>query len=210
MTRWIIEQWKQIRGNLKYEVLRTSVTAVAGSGIIAATSAMLHKKFEGVDSQWFIFGAIFCCALLVFVLSLIRFGSKSGISSSNSPNRLQIESFSETIQLGGLWIVPTTAYRLSIELVEIPNENEIVIQVSSGSIQYSGANVTVIAKPLGGGRYTLPRASVADGNECVCYWTVSEATFHGFYVYLHHANTFAHQATLVVYTIQAYSPTPRP
>jgi hypothetical protein len=108
MASWLADQWKQVRGHVKYEVLRAAVLAVTGSGIIAAGGEMLHKRFQGVDSEWFVFGAIFCCSLLVFVVSLLRLASKPSHDEGQPSNRLDIDTFSETMQLGAIWIVPTT------------------------------------------------------------------------------------------------------
>jgi hypothetical protein len=211
MARWLVDQWRQIRGHLKYELLRTAVLFLAGSGIIAACGGMLHKRFQGVDSDWFVFGAIFCCSLLVFVLSMLRPAPKPPDNEVQPSNRLKIETLSETMQLGALWTVPTTIYYgLSIELLEIANENEVTIELDSQSVQYAGVNVRVLPKrlPIGPGRYILPRVSVAYGNECVCHWMLGESCFRGFYVYLLHANKFAQEATIGVFTIDAYMPVP--
>jgi hypothetical protein len=209
MASWVADQWKQIRGHVKYELIRAAVFALAGSGVIAASSAMLHKRFQGVGSDWFVFGAIFCCSLLVLALSLFRPGPTPPDKTSQPANRLKIESFDETIKLGALWTVPTSLYfHLSIEVLEITNENEVTIELTSHSIQYAGANVQVIQKNLGfnAGRYVLHRASVAYGNDCVSHWDMGESTFSGFYVYLSHANKFAQEATIGVFAIDAYSP----
>lgn len=169
MSNWISEQWRQIRGHLKYDLLRTLVIAAAGSGVIAASGTMLHKRFSGLDSDWFVFGSLFGCSLLLFLLSLFRPGPKPSVSDTNGPVQVMIDSFSETMQLGGLWQVPTSLYNLSIELLEVENENEVTIQVNSGTIQYSGSNVIEISKNISWSRYTLPRASIAEGNECICH-----------------------------------------
>jgi hypothetical protein len=213
MGSWLADQWKQIRGHVKYELIKFAVLALAGSGIIAASSAMLHKGLQGVSSDWFVFGAIFCCSLLVFALSLFRPGQTSPHKTSQPSNRLKIESFDETIKLGALWAVPTSLYfHLSIEVLEITNENEVTIDLTSHSIQYAGANVRVIQKNLGfnAGRYVLHRASVAYGDDCVSHWDMGESTFSGFYVYLNHANKFTQEATIGVFAIDAYSPPPEP
>jgi hypothetical protein len=62
---------------------------------------------------------------------------------------------------------------LSIEVLEIANENEVTIDLASHSIQYAGANVQVVRKNIGlkAGRYVLHRASVAYGDDCVSHWT---------------------------------------
>jgi hypothetical protein len=209
MASWLVDQWKQIRGHLKYELLRTVALFLAGSGIIAACGEMLHKRFQGVDSDWFVFGAIFCCSLLVFALSLLRLAPKLSDKKCQPSNRLKIDALSETMHLGALWTVPTTIYyNLSIELLEIANENEVTIELSSHSIQYVGANVKVVQKRLGlgAGRYILQRASVAYGDDCICHWEIGESSFRGFYVFLSHANKFAHEATIGVYAIDAYMP----
>ena len=213
MASWLADQWKQIRGHVKYELIRAAVFALAGSGLIAAGGAMLHKRFQGVGSDWFVFGAIFCCSLLVLALSMFRPASTPPDKTTQPSDRLKIESFGETIKLGALWTVPTSLYfNLSIEVLEITNENEVTIDLTSHSIQYAGANVQVIQKNLGfnAGRYVLHRASVAYGDDCVSHWDMGESTFNGFYVYLNHANKFAQEATIGVFAIDAYSPPPEP
>jgi len=209
MANWLDDQWKQIRGHLKYDILRTAILFLAGSGIIAACSGMLHKRFQGLDSDWIVFGAIFCCSFLVFALSLCRFVPKSPDKENQSSNRLEIDSLSETIQLGALWTVPTSIYyNLSIELLDIANENEVTIELNSNSIQYAGANVKTVEKRLGlgAGRYILPRASVAYGDDSICHWNLGESSFGGFFVYLIHANKFTNEATIGIFAIDAYLP----
>jgi hypothetical protein len=46
--------------------------------------------------------------------------------------------------------------------------------------------------------------------DCVCHWDIGESLFRGFYVYLIHANKFAHEATIGVFAIDAYLPTAKP
>jgi hypothetical protein len=95
-------------------------------------------------------------------------------------------------------------------VIDIANENEVTIDLTSGSIQYAGANVQLLEKRLGCARYLLRRASGAYGDDCVGHWDMSEFSFRGFYVYLIHANKFAHEATFGVFAIDAYRPTPEP
>jgi hypothetical protein len=137
MASWLSDQWKQIRGHVKYEVLKAVVLALAGSGIIAALGAILHRVFQGINADWFVFGAIFCCSFLVFVIALLRPSPKQKERAPS--NRLKIDSLSETVRLGSLWRVPTDIYfNLSIELLEIANENEVTIELTSGSVHYLG------------------------------------------------------------------------
>ena len=213
MASWIADQWKQVRGHVKYELMKEGVLYLAGSGIIAACGALLHKKFQGVSSDWFVFGAILCCSILVFLLTLFRAAFRRTSETRQPSTRLNIESFSETMKLGALWMVPTRLYfNASIELLEIIDENQVAISFTSHSIQYAGSNVRVIQKPLGmvPGRYILPRASVAYGDDCVSHWDMGESTFSGIYIYLTHANKFALEATIGVYAIDAFKPTPEP
>ncbi len=174
--------------------------------MIAAISGMLHKLLHGVDSAWFIFGSIFLCSLCVFVVFLLRPAAKPPEPKKESlSDRLEIDSFSETMRLGSLWTVPITTHaNLSIELLEIANENEVTIEVNSTSIQYAGRNVRVLQKAIIGGKYVLPRATIAYGDDCVCHWDINENHFSGFYVFVTHANKFAQEATINVFGILAY------
>jgi phosphate/sulfate permease len=86
MTDWLSDQWKQIRGHVKYEMLRLAIGALVGSGIIAALVAFLQKTFHGVSAAWFIFGSIFLCCLLVFLVALL------GVRRTLAAARREIEA----------------------------------------------------------------------------------------------------------------------
>lgn len=207
MGKWLSDQWAQIRGHVKYDVLKSVFIAViAGSGIVAAFGTMSRRAFRGINADWFIFGAIFCCSVLVFGIALFRTSRKQEPPAKNaSSNQLDIDHLSETLKLGALWAVPTKIYLgLSVELHEVRNENEVVIELASSSIRYAGARVETLQNNLNAGKYVLRRAAVDYGNDCVSHWDISESSFRGFYVYLVHANKFAKEATIGVAAIDAF------
>jgi len=184
------------------------IVAFGGSGLIAAAGALLRKIFQGVNAEWFVFGSVFFCSLFVFVAALVGMGK---IKKSPAADLLKIDSINETMKLGALWTVSTDIYyNLTIELREIIDDNNVTIDLYSHSIQYVGANVTRSAHNLGmgAGRYILPRASVGYGDDCISHWAMDDSSFRGFYVYLIHANNFAHEATIGVFAIEAYHPKP--
>lgn len=206
MANWFSDQWRQIRGHVKYEVLRSVIIALGGSGIIAALGTMLHKAFHGINGDWFLFGSIFCCSALVFTIALVRLTRKPAPQDVSNPDRLRIESLSETIRLGALWQVPTEICGpVHAELREIRSEREVVIDVTSFAIRYAGARVQTLWNNVGTGRYILQRAEVDYGNDCVCHWDMGALSFNGFYVYLIHANPHTQEATLGFFVIDAYA-----
>jgi hypothetical protein len=204
MASWVGKQWGQIRGNVKFELLKAVFLVFGGSGIIAAATRLLQKIFTGVDSEWFVFGGIFCCSLLVFALALLRLWQKPSGHMENS-NRLHISSATETLKLGALWTVPANVYDpVTIELLEIINENEVSIAVTSFAIQYAGANVRVLEKSIHTTKYLLQRSSIGYGNDCVSHWDISDATFCGFFIFMSHANKFTQEATISAFGVDAY------
>lgn len=206
MTNWFSDQWQQIRGNVKYEALRTAILAVFGSGIIAALSTMLHKAFLRVSADWFLFGGIFCISILVFSIALFRPKSKPAAQATTSRDHLRIQNLSETMKLGALWQVPTEICSpIHIELREIRSERDVVIEVTSIAIQYAGARVQILSKGIQTGTYRLQRAGVDYGNDCISHWDMGDTSFNGFYVYLIHANPHAQEATLGFFVIDAYT-----
>lgn len=210
MTKWLSEQWTQIRGHVKYDLLKTAiVVGIGGSGALGALGALLLKASHGVNAEWFTFVSIFLCSVLVFLVALFGIGQNIWKKVEPPSNRLKIENVSETMKLGALWTVPTDFYfNLIIELRDIANENEVTIDVTSGAIQYAGANVRRVEERFGqgSGRFILPRISVAYGDDCVSHWDMGDSIFSGFYVYLIHANKFASEATIGVFAIDAYQP----
>jgi hypothetical protein len=205
-TNWFSDQWKQIRGNVKYEVLRFFVIVLGGSGIIAALGTMLHKAFLGINADWFIFGGVFTCSVLVFSIALFRPALKTAPEEPSNPDRVRVENLSETVKLGALWQVATEICSpVHVELREIRSEREVVIEVTSIAIQYAGARVQTLSKNIQTGRYILQRAAVDYGNDCVSHWDMGDASFNGFYVYLIHANPYAQEATLGFFVIDAYA-----
>jgi hypothetical protein len=69
MPSWIRDQWEQIRGNFKYDLLKT-IVVLGGSGLIAAASILLPRLFKNLDSQWATFGGLFLFSGILFVLGL--------------------------------------------------------------------------------------------------------------------------------------------
>jgi hypothetical protein len=207
MAHWLSDQWKQIRGHVKYEFLRAGILALAGSSIIAASGALLRKVFYGVNAEWFVFGSVLLCSLFVFIVALIGIRRKAPNGEESPSVRLKIGNVSETMKLGAFWTVPSDIYfGVTIELRDIASENEVTIDLISHCIHYAGANVRKMALRIGAGRFVLPRASVAYGDDCVSHWDFGESSFAGFFVYLIHANKFAYEATIGVFGIDAYKP----
>src|SRR5579872_2072193 len=60
---WLRNQWLDIKGNLKYDLLKT----VAGGALIAAGSWIIHK-LGGIDREWVEFCAIFAFSALLFFI----------------------------------------------------------------------------------------------------------------------------------------------
>ena len=82
MSNWIAEQWKQIRGNLKYELLRLVFLTLGGATLIATMGAVLQRAFGNADKIWFVFGGLFVFSCLIFILGLRRPDKHSGQEST--------------------------------------------------------------------------------------------------------------------------------
>ena len=67
MVAWIKEQWKQIRGHVKFRLVE-----LAGAGMIASLGAVLHKAFKNLDKEWIVFGCLFLFSALTLFLILRR------------------------------------------------------------------------------------------------------------------------------------------
>lgn len=78
MSNWFTEQWKQIRGNLKYELVRQVFLTLGGATLIATVGAVLQSVFSNVDKIWFVFGGLFVFSCLIFILGLRRPNEHSG------------------------------------------------------------------------------------------------------------------------------------
>lgn len=67
---WLSEQWKQIRGNLKWEVIKWIAQPIAASSLLGALYVLL-QKLRNLTWDWWVFGALFIVSLLLLLLLLL-------------------------------------------------------------------------------------------------------------------------------------------
>ncbi len=70
MANWLTDQWHQVRGHFKYDILRS----LLGGVVIAAGTALLDKV-RRVPIDWLLLGSVFVVASAVLFLTRRRDGS---------------------------------------------------------------------------------------------------------------------------------------
>jgi hypothetical protein len=193
---WFRDQWIQIRGNLKYDILR-SLIVVGGAGMIATVGALLSKAFHSVDQQWFVFGGLFLFSALVFILGLRRPRQRS----SNTTNKL-VEGHEATISIGNFKDISSSNTRthMRIELIEVSDANKALLEIGTGGILHHGENVTETGRSSK--RFWMPRStSIGVADDAVFHLSVGEGYFTFFSIHLEHINVHTKEVLIQVWFV---------
>jgi hypothetical protein len=109
MHNWIANFWRDIKGNLKYDLLKTAFQAIGGGGMIAAAGFIIHR-IAGIDRVWIEFSAIFVFSALLFVIGTGRPNRTEPAITERELARAQKEAVNNLDSFGRIAIEVLEAY----------------------------------------------------------------------------------------------------
>lgn len=198
MSNWFGEQWKQIRGNFKYELVRSVFIALGGAGLIATVAGGLQRLIGGADKTWFVYGGTFAFSLLIFSLGLRR--SEARATSRTSEGSADfVSNYTVSLRIGEFRdiVSASTGTSIRVELKEMPEATKAEIGIGMMHILYWGRRVVAHKKDLSGGIFLMPRATYpGEGEDSVFGWDIGEGYFYFFSLYVDHINPHAKEVVL--------------
>lgn len=84
MKKWLIEQWRQVRGHIKFEIGKWLIFNALGGATLIGLVVWFRQKLLHASPDWYLFGFVFAASLILFLYSDAKI-VKNFFSRTSSP-----------------------------------------------------------------------------------------------------------------------------